>query len=399
MASGQKAKVFFLLLFCLSLTLMTGCWDRRELNNLSVVLGTAIDKKKGKNLEVTVQVLVPQAAGGSQSAGMGGGGGPQVMIRSAVGKNMSDAMSKLQEKFPRRLFWGHCKAYIFSEKAAKEGLHEDIDFLIRHPEARVRAFLFVSKGNAGQILTLHPPLEHYVGNVLRKLAEERIGVNITLKDFQQMIIGEAGGAVLPYIQILPPIHGEPKKNSIAYFIGTAIFHRDKMVGTIDDKVTRGVLWLRNEIQVTSVTMKFKKGDGTVSLDPIREHTDLIPDIANGKWKMTAKIDAEGTIIQNATNVVILNPEMTPKLQNELKKVIAKRIHMALEQVQKGMKVDVFRFAEAFERKYPAEWDKVKDHWDQVFPQVQVTLDIRTHVRRTGLATRPSGMPQQEIDKK
>jgi spore germination protein KC len=398
-APGQKTKAIFLLLFCLSLLILEGCWDRRELNDMSIVLGTAIDKQKGKNLEVTVQVLVPQATGGSQKSGMGSGGGPQVLIRSAAGRNIADAMSKVQEKFPRRLFWGHCKAYIFNEQVAKEGLHEEIDFLIRHPEARVRSHLFISKGNAGSILALHPPLEHYLGEALRKLAEEKIGVNITLKDFQQMIIGEAGGAVLPYIQILPTIHGEPKKESIANFIGTAIFRRDKMVGTIDDKVTRGILWLRNEAQVTSITMKFNKGNGTVSLDPIREHTDLIPYIENGKWKMTAKIDAEGGVIQNATNVNLLNPEMTPKLQNELKKVIEKRIHKALKQVQKGMKVDVFRFAEAFERKYPDEWDKVKDQWNKVFPQVEVTLDIKTHVRRIGMATRPAGLPQQEIETK
>lgn len=398
-ASGQKTKAFFLLLFCFSLLLLAGCWDRRELNDMSIVLGAAIDKQKGKNVEVTVQVLVPQATGGSQKSGMGGGSGTQVLIRSAVGRNMADAMSKVQIKFPRKLFWGQCKAYIFSEQVAKEGLHEEIDFLIRHPEARVRSHLFVSKGNAGSILALHPPLEHYLGEALRKLAEERIGVNITLKDFQQMVIGEAGGAVLPYIQILPTIHGEPKKESIAYFIGTAIFQRDKMVGTMNEKVTRGLLWLRNEIQVTSVTMKFNKGDGTVSLDPIRVHTDLIPNIENRKWKMTVRIDAEGVIIENATNADLSNSEMTPKIQNELKKVIEKRIHKALDQAQKSMKVDVFRFAEAFDRKYPGEWDKVKDQWDQVFPQVQVALDIRTYVRRTGMATRPAGLPQQEIGKK
>jgi spore germination protein KC len=38
-----------------------------------------------------------------------------------------------------------------------------------------------------------------------------------------------------------------------------------------------------------------------------------------------------------------------------------------------MKVDIFGFAEAFERKYPKEWNKEKDRWNDIFPKVGVTF--------------------------
>lgn len=40
--------------------------------------------------------------------------------------------------------------------------------------------------------------------------------------------------------------------------GTAVLKKDKMVGQIDTKVTRGLLWLRNEIEVTAITINPKR---------------------------------------------------------------------------------------------------------------------------------------------
>ena len=53
------------------------------------------------------------------------------------------------------------------------------------------------------------------------------------------------------------------------------------------------------------------------------------------------------------------------------KAIQQRLNQTLEKVQKEMKTDVFHFAEAFERKYPDKWDKVKDRWDVPYGSLSV----------------------------
>ena len=40
---------------------------------------------------------------------------------SQTGKNIADALSKLQGKLPREIFWGQCKVFIFGEELAKKG--------------------------------------------------------------------------------------------------------------------------------------------------------------------------------------------------------------------------------------------------------------------------------------
>ncbi|WP_052947614.1 Ger(x)C family spore germination protein [Aneurinibacillus tyrosinisolvens] len=394
---------FTVLLYFLAGFLLTGCWDRRELNEAAFVLGAAIDKKKDKKIELTVQVLIPRAAGGGQQGAGGGGGGggstPQVLVRSAIGENVADAASKLQEKFPRRIFWGHCETYIIGEKLAKEeGVREQIDFLLRHPEPRERAYLYVSHGKAADVLELKPPLERYSGEVLRRLIEMRIGVKVTVKDFEQMVTGDAGGALLPLIKILPQKHGEKKQETIAYMAGTAIFKKDKMVGQIDDKVTRGLLWLRNQTQETTITVNPRKGE-TISLNPVRDATKLIPEIENRKWNITVNVSAEGTILQNGSDLDIMSPEITKRVEKYAEKDIKRRIDRALKQVKEGMDVDAFGFADAFHRKYPKEWEKVKDHWEDVLPQVNVKMDVKVHVVRSGMSTTPAGLTEEEVKKR
>jgi spore germination protein KC len=393
---------FTALLFFSASLLLTGCWDRRELNDIALVLGAAIDKSKDKKVELTVQVLIPRAAGGGQQGTGGGGGGgaaPQVLVRSAIGENMADAASKLQEKFPRRIFWGHCEAYIIGEKLAKEGgVHKQVDFIFRDREPRERAHLFVSHGKAAAILELNPPLERYLGEVLRKLSEMRIGVDTTVKDFEQMLTGDAGGAILPFIKILPQKHGEKKKETIAYMTGTAIFKKDKMVGQINDRVTRGLLLLRNQFKAGTVTVNPRKGE-TISLNSSREVTKLTPKIENGKWSITANVTIEGMIVQNGTDIDIMSPAITKRAENHLEKNMKRRIDQALKQVKEGMDVDAFGFADAFHRKYPREWEKVKDHWEDILPQVDVKTDINVHVLRTGLSTTPAGLSEEEVKKK
>ncbi|KRF53497.1 MULTISPECIES: Ger(x)C family spore germination protein [Priestia] len=397
--SRNVIKTLTILLFFLASFLLSGCWDRREVNDTALVLGAAIDKEKGGGIRLTVQILIPKAVNGQQQGGGASGTGSESLVRSAIGENIADAMSKVQTKIPRKIFWGHCKAYIIGEKFARNGgIHKQIDYLLRHPEPRERAHLFVSYGEAADVLALQPPLESYEGEVLRKLSEMKIGMDVTVKDFEQMLTGDSGVALLPLIKKLPPFLGGKPQETIAYIMGTAIFKKDKMIGQVDIKATRGLLWLRNEIEVTSVTVNPKKGE-SISLDPIRQTTKLIPTLKNGKWKILARITSEGTIVQNGSDLDVMSPQITKRVEKDVEKDIKKRINQSLKQVKKGMNVDAFGFADAFHRKYPKEWSKVKDHWDTVLPDVEVKIDIKTRVRRPGLSTTPAGLKEKEVEKK
>lgn len=397
---GILQKAAKLLFVCVHLILLSGCWDRKEVNDLALIVGLGIDQTKDGKIMLTVELIVPKAVGGGgQMIGggdSGGGGGAETIVRSGTGTTVADAISNLQEKLPRRIFWGHTEVIVFGEKAAKAGIRQHLDFLGRNPETRLRANVFVSKGTAKSVLELSPLVEQSSAEVLRELSESQLLLRVTAKDALQMLSGDAGAAALPMVKILPPEKGTQELQTIAFIQRTAIFKKDKMVGDINDKLTRGVLWLRDEIKHADVTVTPKGGKGKITATLIRARTELIPKYEKGKWKMIVKATAEDDIILNGTKLNLMNPKYTKIIEKELAKETEKRIRDTLKKVQKEMKADIFGFAEIFHRKYPREWNRVKDRWEEIFPDVEVVVKTKAYVRRPGIGTTPQGLPEQEV---
>jgi spore germination protein KC len=368
-----------------SLFLLTGCWDRVELNDVALIRGIGLDQKEDNRIEVTVEIAIPQIQSGSEGGG-GSGGGGQTLIRTGQGVTIADALEQLTKRIPRKVFWGHSEVIVIGEKLAEEGIRDQIDFFIRHPEPRLRSYVFVTKGNAKDVIALQPPLEKSSSEVLRELAISEVLMNVTLIELIQMLKGDV--AALPMIGQLPPEEGQDPLQTIAYINRTAVFKQDKMMGSIDDKVTRGVLWLRDEIKEANVTVKPEAANGYIAMSLIRAHTELIPKIKDGKWEMTVKAVTEDDVILNESNLKLEDPKNTKVLEQALEKEIEGRLKETIDQVQKEMETDIFGFAEAFERKYPKKWNEVKDDWEEIFPEVEVTFDIEAHVLRTGTGSAP-----------
>jgi len=309
---------------------------------------------------------------------------------------LADAMSKLQEGFPRRIFWGHCEIFIFGEELAKDGFRDNIDFIMRESGPRERADVFVSKGDAKSILRLIPPIERSSAEVLREMAKLQTGMKVTVKDFAEMLNGDAGAAALPWVEALPPETGKESQNTVGFINGTAIIRGNKMVGRLNDKLTRGLLWLRNEVESSIVTIEPKESAGHVSMKLLRSSTNLVPHIEGDQWSVTVIIKTEDDVIQNTTNLDLSDPVVTKKLEKELAEDIEERIKSALVRPQKQLNADIFNFAEAFRRKYPKEWHQVKDRWGEVFPSVKVNIEASAKILRTGMATIDSKKQNKEV---
>jgi spore germination protein KC len=391
----KAAKILFI---CVHLILLSGCWDRTEVNDLALIIGLGIDQTKDGKIMITAELAVPKAVGGGGQTmgGGGGGGGGETIVSSGTGATVADAISNLQEKLSRRVFWGHTKAIVFGEKAAKAGIRQHLDFLSRNPQIRLRSIVLVSKGTAKSVLELLPPIEQSSAEVMRELSESELLLRVTIRDALQMLSSDAGAAALPMVKILQPEKGKKDLETVAFIQRTAIFKKDKMIGDIDDKLTRGVLWLRNEIKQANITITLKGEKGNITATMIRAHTEFIPKYEKGKWKMIVKATSEDDIILNGTKLNLINPKYTKMIEKELENEINKRIRDALKKAQKEMKADIFGFAEIFHRKYPREWNKVKNRWEEIFPTVEVVVQTKSYVRRPGVNTAPQGLPEDEV---
>ncbi|MEK3883996.1 Ger(x)C family spore germination protein [Paenibacillus sp. PL2-23] len=386
------------IMLVVTIPLLSGCWDRTEINDIAIVTAAGVDQKEGEQIELSVQVFIPRAVsgGGSSSGGGSTGSGTMTLVRSGVGRNIAEAASKLQIKLPRKIFWGHCSVFIYSKRIAEEGVRDEMDFLLRYPQPRERAYMYVSKGRASDVLELLPPLERNSGEVIHEISNLGMGMRVTVKDFNMMVKADAGAAIMPFIDILPPREGEQKLQSIPYIVGSAVFKGDKLIGTLSDLATRGVMWIRDEVERATITVEPDQAEGFVSIFPVRQSTTLIPVIEEGRYSIRMRIDSEGDLVLNGTDMNPGEPGAIASMEAAVKAAIRDRIELALQKVQQEMKADIFGFGEAFHRKYPKEWKEMKERWDAEFPQVEVPLDITVFIRRSGMITGPAGVQEEKV---
>ncbi|UKS27411.1 Ger(x)C family spore germination protein [Paenibacillus sp. HWE-109] len=377
--------------------LLTGCWDRNEVNDLALITGAAIDKHDNKTIELTVQIFVPRGSSNiSMDSGLkGSGGGSQSSyVKSAFGINLADALSHLQEKLPRKLFWGHAEVIIFGEAVARSGIRDDLDYFMRAPQPRERAYMYVSKGEARNILELNTKLERNTAESLREISKSKLTLSVTLADLAQMLGGGSRAAALPYMELTAPLSSNNPDKSESFINATAVFKNDKMIGKIDDSTTRGALWLRNEIKQAVVTVVPENTEGTVSANLIKSKTTLEPIIENGKWRMNVWIHTEDDALQNTTELNLVEDSNAVKtVEKALNADIENRVRSALDKAQHDLQADIFGFAGEFHRAYPKEWKKNQQRWDELFPTVEVAIHSDAKMLRPGLSSIRATQPE------
>jgi spore germination protein KC len=385
-----------LLVILLPVFILSGCWDSIEIQNLAIITAAAIDSEENHKVKVSVQIFIPRTITSGES-----GEDPSLgstFVREGIGKNLAEAISVLQTNIPRKLFWGQCKIFIFGHDLAKTGIRNELDFLIRHPAPRINSNLYVSEGKASNLLKLIPPLERYSGEVLSKFSQhQEVGVDTTLSDISKDLTEASQSFSLPYIKRLKSDEYARKSyETIPTIVGTAIFKKDKMIGNIDLEETRGLLWLSRKIQRSTVSIKPEENENEVIMMPTSGSVSFKPQIINNQWIMNIQIQVEASIIQNETFLSLLQEDVITKLEKGLENKLRDRISKTLEKIQKEYQADVVGFGRRFHQKYPEQWKKVKDHWDEKFPEVDVKLSVNATIKRSGDIGGPAALPEEEV---
>lgn len=394
MDATKRKAVFALFLLSVHALCLTGCWDRTEVNDLAIITAAGLDLTEDQQLELSVKIYLTSSSSTPQMGGFSSpnsGGAGLSVVRSATGLTVADAASKLQQLMSRKLFWGQDEVFIFGERLSRQGIVEPIEFLMRHPSPRERSNIFVSKGMAKDVLQLAPPVERSIADSLRKMAKLQTGLNITMKELAQMMGGKAKAAVLPMVEIKPR---EASQDAFAFINGSAVLKNGKMVGRMNKVATRGLMWLRDEIEYGTVTVSPENAGGNVSFQLRRSHTKLVPYIRGDDWSIEVRVETWDDIVENATDLDLSVPKHIEQLRTALEADIRQRTDMALAQAQKEWNADVFQFADAFYRKYPKEWNRNKDRWDAIFPKVKVRVEARSVISRPGMIGKSPLIPDQ-----
>lgn len=399
-----KGKAFRLLFVVLPLLLfsLAGCWDLREVEDLGYVTATAVDRAPGNRVRVIVQLPNPRVVGGG---GPRGAITPSASIAAkpyrnyeGTGATMFDAVRGISQESSRRLFFAQNRTLIFSEKMARGGVMDVLDFLSRSVEIRRHlTMVFVARGDPATILDVPNPHAATpalrIDDIVKWRGQSSRFAPVSLSRFLEFLSLEGAEPFVGVIEAVPnPTSraraAERLAPEPAYTIrprGAAVFRRDRLAGFLDEAETRGLLWVLNEVkggQIAFPTPGGKPGD-KATVEILRARGEIRPAIENGRIVMKVKILEEGNLAEVEGACDVSKPEVMRELERANAAAIRREVMAAAHKTQE-FGADAFGFGEAFHRKFPQEWKKIKKNWPEIYRDVEVRVQVEAHIRRTGM---------------
>ena len=378
-----------LLLFLLMLLVMniSGCWSRRELNTLAIVLGTALDAGPAPDtLTLTAQVVkAGELKSGSSSSP--GSSTPAKAYADIQGtdKSVLSLLRGLTHKLSRRLYFSHNQVLIFSSELAQKDIAEGLDGFMRDYETRLNVYILISKGRAADILEEDSEIEKlpavHIANTMKNQSANSETVVVTLRDFAIAMLSGSTAPVAPMIDLFD-VNGRKK----IIIEGTAVFKQGKMIGELNKDQTRGLMWATNKAQsgVTTVDTQW----GQVILEITNVQSGMKPvKTQEGSIRMSLDINIDGFIESNETEEDMSKLENVQMLKGKMTDFIHADVQNALDQAR-SLRADVLGFGDKIRSSYPELWEKMKDNWEEVFPTIEVDVTVEAELRSTGGLTKP-----------
>lgn len=198
-----------------------------------------------------------------------------------------------------------------------------------------------------------------------------------------------------------PIKQSPSKvETNLSVLGTALFKKDRLIGWMDERETRGLVWLRQAMKtgVATVNIPMDKGNGLASLQLVKAKTRITPAFKGNELYMEVKIEADYDLYENSSKMNVGDPKSVEWVETELEKEIQERVRLAVDNVQTEFKSDVFGFGRAVHRKHPKEWEnQYKEQWEKKFPELEVAVTVDAEkIDRVGLSNKSLIWGEKEL---
>lgn len=446
-----KKTISLFLLFALVLS-TSGCWNRREVQELSINTALGIDRivVEGKpRFRISVLTIRPaelQAGGGGGKSGGGTPGRSQSPLPSLVlaadGETIYDAMRNYSVRFPRQLFLAHTMVIVIGEEMAKEGIGQIIDILLRHPDMRPRTWVVVTEGSALDALQLQPEVEpslaQEINNLLLRSRPRGSKTQATnLFQLADVLLTPGKEAVVSRLQVItPPEASSPIRQGTSaakngggsgskQAAGTTpsraassspeaesktpaepyISPQDQpqkhtfiLAGAAAFRGDRLAGWLNEEETqgLQFITNRASQGVIPVAFDAEEKNASLV--FRHAKAKVTPVVENGQIRIEvkikgqadflEEKNAVINLGEEDLKKLEQLGNQEVERRCQMAVVRAQELKTDILGFGDLIHRRKPRVWKEIKEQWENIFPTLPVEISADIKVEHSGLLGEP-----------
>lgn len=361
--------------------LLCGCWNRREISKIAIVMGFAVDAGKQEDeLEITAQIANTRTIASASEGKEGGGAQKPYLNLSSSGDYVFPAIRNSVTKSGARLYMAHNYVVLFGEELARRGLDGYMDFFLRDHELRLDMNLLVAREKAGEFLEVETGFQSipalHIHDLVDAQSQLSTGMPVTVLDFMNHLATGRGAGLIPIIEV-----DKKKEKETLRMSGTAVFDGGKMIGELSEQETRGLLWAKNavkqavimaDVEGNKVGIEVVRAKGTIEVDPADPMT------------MVIRVEAIGSLASQREDENLTTGEGIDMLLGAFAGEIEKEIRSCLEKGQ-SLGADVFDFSEVLYRRHPKLWEQMQD---ADFHAIPVRIQVKTKLDSSGRIGKP-----------
>ena len=354
--------------------------DGREIRDRLIVQGIGVDQTADGGYLLTLQAFNTAVSGG-QDNGMSGN---VTKVYETSGATIADAMRNVTLTAGRRPLYSHNWIIVFGAEVAREGLNETLDFFERDYATRPMVDLAVARGKAADIIkspfngSSIPAREIQMGlkmgQVNAKTLQMPLHKAVTLLEDKTSDV---------YLPLLKPVVDKAQDMDTVLLDGLAIFREGKYVGDLDADETRALLFLTGQAESGDLVVEGEPF-GKASLELIKADAKFKTEMKNGlpayRAEITCVCDLNEIEREDFGNV---QSNVRAQIEAAVSAMLESQLRGTAEICLKSYRSDVLRLGNRLWLSEPNAFRSVEDRWREVLPKAELTVAVKTTVRRTG----------------
>ncbi|MDQ0242892.1 Ger(x)C family germination protein [Bacillus fengqiuensis] len=394
----MMARGIFLTFSFLMVVVLSGCWDKQELDELGFVMAIGLDEGAHGKIDATFQIANPEV--GTSLLGSPPPDEKPQEVLTVTAPDFLSARNTANAFTSRRLTFSQTQALIISEELARKKEFINVIYsAIRERELRKEISIVITKEKAQDFIRKDKPKidtrpHKYYRLMIERARETGFAPESDVLGYLQTTEEDADLFLAMYATTENEeresgsryedeyLAGEiPRKGGIpGQFIGSAVFKQGKMIGTLTGEETRMAL-------ILDETMKIKEMFATYE-DPIDKKHRVITRITSSddltfKMKLTKNNPQINVKVPMTIEILgipsLINYSTDLKKQKRLKKsiedAITKRMNEFVEETQQRFKGEPFHWALVAQRHFLRMEEYESFDWMKTYPNMDIDVDV------------------------
>lgn len=375
-------KKIILFLLILSMLLNSGCWDMIEIEDRLLPYAIAIDThKQADDGEEPKKYFICLFYPNINALGKNATQDNVSHMVSANANSIFEAIDEISSRVYHSVLLKHLNHLIISEEVASDenNLRELLDGLKRDYVVNKMINLIITKGSAHELIlkkmesSWQVTVEGYLTDLLRNQQNSTQFTPINLKEFVQDMDHKK-------VAIMPIASSEPE----IQLSGGALFKDFKFLGYIEADDNRNISILNGDGREENLDFDYHGANISLSLMQIKVKKSLVKDSDLLKIKYHVGMNAEIHQYIMDPDRKIDTEEKLNKMEETASKLVEEEFKSSVDKLQNQFNADALGILQYIHKFHPKIYKEVEKDWDNIFPYMDIEIDVDIKVRRRGL---------------